>query len=889
MSNFYSVVQYQNLPGETDFVVTFPFLRKEHVFVYRGENLVSRFTYEWTGPQTIRLNVPLGESEILTFRRFTFKDFRLAEYTDGSILTALELNEVTLQLLYLIQELWDFRQIGEEGVPVPGDPGDGGLPPGLIDDLIAALQDTPIFQTLTQLIPLVDLNAESIIRNALEVHDNWRLDQTRSIQVGANIQQLTEAVETETTARVTQFNMISARVDDNEAFVAEFQEAFAGPDSAVATLVTNLGAKLEISGLDSALAASDFVSGVVTRVTNTENGLVAEGQRIDSLVSLVDDTILNVALAQNTANTAVDRTTALAQTLFILGAATGVDPDNFDPANLAASIENLWEVYADDVAGTAEANAVSTLQAQTRPIFYSDDVNDEPVIPSPVAGTPGFREGFPTGFFNGSIWVRRFNYEGRVTTFSYTWQPNVFNLNGLTGIDPEEPEPYAYLVGGPFPGRWVNQDVQVVGALAQQITNVNIGPDHAAALLRNQLQVQVDDSIAALASQFEIRITPIEVDLEELGDDLEDLEIDLENLGNNIDIQYSLRMNTTVNGQPVIAGYGLGLQATPQGSRSDFIVMADHFSVIRPPASGTLENGQLTGFAPIVPFSVDATTGNVYINGNLFVQDNLFGYQGRLRKVHAGQIVLGQMSGDPQEISPTWNTLVDPNGYRLELNSSTDGFWTGPNRNYLMWAGDGDRNDNNAVFWLDSDGNAFFGGDVLAAGVTGSLMDALPIQYSGPETTAPSNGSWITVGNAIVQANATTARARRPFAIVTVNMYGDNANGGLARLQMRTGSAGNFGSWETVSQHANDMTTFGSAITLSGGTAGTTTGDVQFRVQIAALDGNLPRSNGFSGVLLALPAGTGGNILPDAPAGPSPGGGGSVPVNPDPSPGEPVP
>lgn len=749
MSNLYSVVQYTDAAGETDFTVTFPYLREDHVFVYINDELYPHWTYEWIDQQTIRLAEPLQAGAVLTFRRFTFKDARLAEYKDGSILTALELNEVTLQLLYIIQEMWDFRRIGEDGdVSIPGTPEDASVPRTLLDEIIAELEQTPVFETLTSLIPLVDLNAEAVISNALEQHDNWRVGGFRNelrkqfeVETGANITQLESTLETETSALASTLEAVTARVDTSESSILSLQTAFAGQEESFANVVTELNSKLDTSDLDAELAESSIITGLETSVSNVDGRLTSETGSINSQISQVND---NIAVAQSTANTAVTRTDALSDALFRLAASAPGDPDSLNPASVAASIQNQYEAYADAEAAAAESRAVSTMTSQ------------------------------------------------------------------------------------------------------------------------------IDQEILALQQSFSTEIGSVENEVT--------------GLENEINAEYSLRLNFTRSGEPpVIAGIGLGLSGSASaGFRSDFIVMADNFSVIAPPQNGTFENGQLVD-DPIVPFVVDSQSGAVVVNGDLFISDTLYGYEGRLREIVAGKITLGQLYSDPQGIDPNWNSLVNPNGQRLELASSTAGYWQGPNRNYLLWAGSGSKNDNNATFWLDSGGNAFFGGQVRAAGVTGSLMDALPIDYTASfVTTAPSGGAWVTVGNAAVQANATTNRARRPFAIITIGMFGSGQIGGEARLQMRTGSSGNFGGWQTVAQHTNNMSDFASALTLSGGMSSTTTGDVQLRVQIREINGNRPSSNSFSGILMALPAGTGGSIVSDGSG--STGGTSGVPSGQDDSP-----
>jgi len=753
MTNFYSVVQYENAAGETDFTVSFPYLRQDHVFVYIDGELYSSGTYEFIDQQTIRLSEPLDSSEVLTIRRFTFKDARLAEYTDGSILTALELNEVSLQLLYIVQELHDFRQIGDDpDVSIPGNPEDADVPSTVISDLIDQLQETPIFQTLTSLIPLVDVSAEAIISNALEQHDNWKSDGLQNelrrqfeIETGANIVNLQSTIESETEALANTLSAVTARVDASESSIINLETSFAGQQSTFANVLTELSSKLNTDDLDAELAQSSIIDGLETSVSNVDGRITAETASINSQISQIDN---NIGIVQSTANTAVTRTDTLAEAIYRLASQAPGDPDSLSPTSVAASLQNQYETYATNEANRARSEAITTLTAE---------IND------------------------------------------------------------------------------------------------------------------AENTISAVQTS--------------LTTDINQVENDVGDLVTEVDSQYALRMNLTRgSGPPVIAGIGLGLSGSSNaGFRSDFIVMADNFSIIAPPTNGNFENGQLVD-DPVVPFVVDSQSGTVIINGDLFISDTLYAYEGRLREVVAGKITLGQLYGDPQGIDPNWNSLVNPNGQRLELSSSTNGYWTGSDRNYLIWAGSGTRNDNNANFWLDSGGNAFFGGQVRAAGVTGSMMDVLPIDYTASSvTTAPANGAWVTIGNAIFQANATTNRARRPFAIITMSMFGAGQQGGEAKLEMRTGSNGNFGGWEEVARHTNNMAQFASALTLSGGMTSTTTGDVQLRVQIREINGNQPSSNKISGVLMALPAGTSGQILADGGGSPS-GGSGSVPTTQDDSP-----
>jgi len=89
---------------------------------------------------------------------------------------------------------------------------------------------------------------------------------------------------------------------------------------------------------------------------------------------------------------------------------------------------------------------------------------------------------------------------------------------------------------------------------------------------------------------------------------------------------------------------------------------------------------------------------------------------------------------------PSYNDLVDLTGYRMELLSSTDGYWNSADRDYVIWGGSGTRSDNTAKFWIDKDGNAYFGGTVQAGNISGSLSNVFNESHSNSPW-LPSNGA----------------------------------------------------------------------------------------------------------------------------------------------------
>jgi len=108
--------------GQTTFSVPFPYLNKSHVKVYKGRDIVadtqtatlaetSGYTFNTSGTQ-ITLTSALGSGEVLTIERQTPSASQLSPWSDGSNLTAEELNNADLQNLYIVQEQKDRNSLG---------------------------------------------------------------------------------------------------------------------------------------------------------------------------------------------------------------------------------------------------------------------------------------------------------------------------------------------------------------------------------------------------------------------------------------------------------------------------------------------------------------------------------------------------------------------------------------------------------------------------------------------------------------------------------------------------------------------------------------------------------------------------------------------------------
>lgn len=888
-TNLFSAVKYTDVTGETRFTIPFPYLRRDHIFVFlqnEGADPVTTQTLvrgvDWnfyTGNQIELTSGVPSEFHTVTLRRFTRKDQRLSNYHDGSALTEDDLNDVTRQLLYLVQEIDDYSRIADEGIPGGTDPGGTGT---IAQEVLDQLLGSQLFQDLTALIDLVNINAESVIANVLSDYAQFTLEEERQqfiallgdllVGPGASVQTLTDTRDSETESFAQRIETLKAGVDGNNAYIAtveqalvdeqeatatrfdligtnfegnlgsitDLQQATAGQNSVVSLLTTEVIAKLDTSDLDAELAQSSYLSGVIATVENdAEAGIQAAVDQFDIAIAEVND---NLTVFGNDLSLLTTETSANTALLTQMGSQFGGDPDN--PIGFVAAIQNAWETYADTE--STAATAVQQLEANTLPIFF-DNVDPPAYDREPYASGPFTVDGFP----DGAVWYRSLFAAGRTRILSYVFRPGVSTLSGFEGIDPDDPEPYAYLIPeGPEGGRrgaWISGEASAIGALIRDSSSVNIDEDGATAMFTQLVEGVWEDRVGAVEQATEVFLDP----------------------DGYVNTQWMVRMNQYLNGTPVIAGFGLGLETDPEnpdaGAVSNMIVMADNFAVIKPPTNGDLVDGPLDPADQIVPFLVDAD-GAVHVATDLFVEDNLWAYRGRLREAFVGRAVFGQMAvpgGEdlPEQIDPQWNSLVDPNGFRLELLSSTDGYWTGPERNYLLWAGTGNRNDNNAVFYVDEDGNAFFGGMVQAQNINGSLANVDSYQVAvnpwvfAPNTTPGNPENWVTVGP-VQEFDITALRLMRPVIQATVNMV--HGRSGKARLMLRyeqTPGGGDYTSWQEADAGSctMDRTDGQTQIVLMGTTGANTRGRVQIRVDIAGPYGHDISSAGWNAIALALP------------------------------------
>ena len=109
-----------NSVGATVCNLTYPFLLRAHIKVYKARDLLagtgtllSETThYTWTGASQITLGTAIASGEVVTVERQTPNTAQLSPWTDGSNLTSEALDNADLQNLYVVQEQQDKNDLG---------------------------------------------------------------------------------------------------------------------------------------------------------------------------------------------------------------------------------------------------------------------------------------------------------------------------------------------------------------------------------------------------------------------------------------------------------------------------------------------------------------------------------------------------------------------------------------------------------------------------------------------------------------------------------------------------------------------------------------------------------------------------------------------------------
>lgn len=272
----YSFVMYL-AKADATYTVPFPLLHSDDLRVFAGDvgDAVEQ-QYEYTGPTEIRLISAVPEGILVTARRFTPRDDLLVHVQNGAMLPAADLNTISKQLLYVMQEQIDFGTYGGSGLPGGGAgwPGSGGSTDLNIQQIIDQLMQSQIMQLLVSRIDDVDDSAETLLEELIrsdQLFDSRRqldgrlafaettltalTDDTGSVaqqvtelfakfdDAAAQFLEVNQALATETEARTTSVTQLSAAIGETQAGVSEVRRAIADESAARAEDVSTVSAE----------------------------------------------------------------------------------------------------------------------------------------------------------------------------------------------------------------------------------------------------------------------------------------------------------------------------------------------------------------------------------------------------------------------------------------------------------------------------------------------------------------------------------------------------------------------------------------------------------------------------------------------------------------------
>lgn len=208
----------------------------------------------------------------------------------------------------------------------------------------------------------------------------------------------------------------------------------------------------------------------------------------------------------------------------------------------------------------------------------------------------------------------------------------------------------------------------------------------------------------------------------------------------------------------------------------------------------------------------------------------------------------------------TIKTADSNTAQRIEITGIQD------DATYALWSGANAKVDANASFYVKHNGDAKFTGRIEAAQLEGPFFDAVPVEGYGNSQINTSNVSWATVGNIYIEIPETIQRPRKPFVSIAVPVFGTGSDGAWVRCQFAIqADNGTYGSFFTVGQeYTQDTTSVGSAAPIAIGSE--SIGNRGFRVRVqfrAATNGQNAEANRWTGIFMAIPAGTGFSVVDD--------------------------
>lgn len=718
LSRGFSYVVYQR-DGETPrFTVPFEYLKQAHIHAFTGEteDTVQPARIQWVSPTVVEL--PADAGDIIVLRRFTPIDSLAVSFRNGANLPAKDLRTAMLQLLYAQQESHDAA--GGRGDSTPAPPGNSGQ--ASVNHLIDQVLASPALQDLLTRIPLIDMNAGALAEEILRSHQQHNIsrdffevkrDYGDKLSSASSKIALLEADGRTVASQVTElFSRVRTANTDAAARYSELIEAIAAETQARTIKQEELHAQFEAANQQTSAALTQRVDQVAA---DAESALASTEQRLGAQLGearaqqeqalQAEATQLRASIRQQDAKLVAYQGQVSGQLRSVEQAADGLR------AGLSTLESGLVQAQGS-IAGVQHQQQLSAAESQAaaderRTLAARLDAvpNEIDARISPVAA--GFEQRLNTEA------SRREALAGRVDTLSVNTFPVYF------GVQPPQAPEGGFKVGSfwvytPDSGRyhtrtwngsaWVDVDIAdntPTGALIRNLQQTKITAQQAEAIASTQLQAFKDGQFAAIRQEFNV------VAGQHAG------------MYQQWQAGWSIKINAgTINGAPVVAG--IALSANPQ-TGSDFIVSADRFAVVHPQYT---QGGQLAQVK--VPFIVGHINGQttVGINGQLVVDGSVTADKITCNNLSALSANLGEVNGGTfrTHTLDAEGNVTDPNEFRAEI--SNQGQWP-------IWVGAGVKTENNAVFWVDRQGNSGFDGVVSASNIAGTFQRTQVIRWQG--------------------------------------------------------------------------------------------------------------------------------------------------------------
>lgn len=304
------------LPGDgvtQNFAVPFPYISTTHVKV-QVNNFIRPI--RWLNSGTIQVDiVPPDGSEVKIYRETPLEP--LVDFSDGSTLTAAELNLVNRQNLYISQEAYErFKSMVDSGYQqvVSGNPVDIEA---LLDTITAEILESTLLADLQQRVEDIDINAEAIIEqtNRVDVLQTTvdALADFEGEGIGTVITNERNERIAGDTALAETIALIGAKSGDSLSFILDLNKVKVSPTESLGT---------RLSGIDTRFSSNE--AAIVTEQTTRATADSSLATSITNLSSTVNTNLTNTTALINTeATTRANADTATATTIALLGAKNG--------------------------------------------------------------------------------------------------------------------------------------------------------------------------------------------------------------------------------------------------------------------------------------------------------------------------------------------------------------------------------------------------------------------------------------------------------------------------------------------------------------------------------------------------------------------------------------